>query len=858
MSQYLFLKSAVVHYVTSLIKKGENSSLVVVVLGIISLPYIFLPFFDNLSTSLGKHYLSFVGYEIELTTPSPSSDYICCSDLSSVRVRTDPIAPAPSIHFHIPANSNTIRIDNDSDQKQIGFGQICFSAFYNSLCWEQEQTNNHPRKYTLVNQQFGLQIKNAYHLNDLSLPGFDQQLGLIFTRQGNDPYLNLSSQVVVTTKDLLFQRVSNSLLLTFWPITIIFISLLVMFCYKLLLIPWFRRGEYKFVSHHIPVCILIVFCMAIGVRGIDYGDHFDEGGYIDTTKRMLEQVGSGGSLLPHWYGLPSLIFYLGLLPVAPEAITKQISASHQISNHGDSTLSKLADQRIGIRGLKRYQYILKTRYISLLCYGISIILIYLIVLRMSSNWREAFSASAFFGLSWEAAYHFRMFTPDPIMVPFVLLTLYFLVSARHRSDWNRHLRWASICAGIACGAKYTAIFLTLSIIFASLYLHLRSKYQTYLQQAQDVASFNSHYPRTQVDCELGVRSFPVTALRLVSWFLLAYFLTTPGTLLEPVKFLSDVATQEWVYREAGGGGYSVWLLLDKLKISGTYLSAVFFSHYVWISIILSIFFLFGLYQITRETYVAILCFPYLFAVLFILLSYNIIYLRNFLSVFPFLAIIAARGYISSHSWVLSFISSSSKRLIQLISGAYILFFVLVISLNSYWIWISTQSIQLAQPTNYDRMLCEETYKLQRPKLSSCNAYSNQDFADKQISQLIDNISKAPKTSFVLSNMVRKELRSRNIPTPLNVVSSYDVKALAVFYSREPFIQPMGTPWYKVVHSTHLDSMGANRFNHYQLLPSGPYDVNFTYYPTWPGPNRIVIAPLKETFEEAGAIFSLKE
>ena len=172
-----------------------------------------------------------------------------------------------------------------------------------------------------------------------------------------------------------------------------------------------------------------------------------------------------------------------------------------------------------------------------------------------------------------------------------------------------------------------------------------------------MASLNSHYPRTQVDCELGVRSFPVTALRLVSWFLLAYFLTTPGTLLEPVKFLSDVASQEWVYREAGGGGYSVWLLLDKLKISGTYLSAVFFSHYVWISIILSIFFLFGLYQITRETYVAILCFPYLFAVLFILLSYNIIYLRNFLSVFPFLAIIAARGYISSHSWVLSFISS---------------------------------------------------------------------------------------------------------------------------------------------------------------------------------------------------------
>lgn len=154
------------------------------------------------------------------------------------------------------------------------------------------------------------------------------------------------------------------------------------------------------------------------------------------------------------------------------------------------------------------------------------------------------------------------------------------------------------------------------------------------------------------------------------------------------------------------------------------------------------------------------------------------------------------------------------------------------------------------------MVCEETYELERPTLSSCNAYPNQVFADKQISQLMDYISKNQKTSFVLSNMVRTELRSRNISSPSNVESSYDVNSLAVYYSREPFMQPKGTPWYKLVHSTHLDSMGANRFNHYQLLPSGPYDVNFSYYPTWPGPNRIVIAPLKETFEEAGSIFSL--
>ncbi len=912
MNQYLFFKSALAHYITGLGVRWVMSPFrVVVVLGIIALPYILpLPFFNSLAQSLGQSYISAIGYQIELTHPSPASDYILSQspadyknyvliykdlhmsyqtdpiDLTIsdwgrahyieygdaedrfipvretetvvVRKRTQPSGSTSSIRFRVHSDPGTIRIDNDSDQQQIGFGQICFSAFFNSLCWEQDQNNSNARENSLANQNFGFRIKNAYSLNDLSPPITNEQSNLLFIRQGSDPYLTLSNEVIRKSKGHLLQRVSNSLLLILWPIAILFITTSIMFFYKNILRHRLINKEYKSLVCHIPIFILVVFCIAVGVRGIDYGDHFDEGGYIDTTKQMLEQVGSGGSLLPHWYGFPSLIFYLGLLPIAPEAILKQITESQRISSQSGSVLSTIADQRISVRGLKRYQYILKTRYISLFCYGASIILIYLIILKMSGNWREAFPASAFFGLSWEALYHFRMFTPDPIMVPFILLALYFLVLARDANNWDRYLRYASVCAGIACGAKYTAIFLTLSIGLASLYLHLRSKHQIYVQQTQEAAFVSSNYGNIQVHSELGVRSFLALGFRLVSWFLLAYFLTTPGTLLEPVKFISDVTTQEWIYREAGGGGYSVWLLFDKLQISSTYLGGVFFSHFLWISIILSIFFLFGLYQITRETYIAILCFPYLFALLLILLSYNIIYLRNFLSVFPFLAVIAARGYISSHTWVLSFISSSSKRLIQLITGIYILFFVLIVSLNSYWIWISTESIQLAQPTNYDRMVCEETYKLERPKLSSCNAYSNQEFADKQISQLIDHISKAPESSFVLSNMVRTELRSRNIPTPLNVVSSYDVKALAVFYSREPFVQPMGTPWYKVVDSTHLDSMGANRFNHYQLLPSGPYDVNFTYYPTWPGPNRIVMAPLKETFEEAGAIFSLKD
>jgi hypothetical protein len=147
------------------------------------------------------------------------------------------------------------------------------------------------------------------------------------------------------------------------------------------------------------------------------------------------------------------------------------------------------------------------------------------------------------------------------------------------------------------------------------------------------------------------------------------------------------------------------------------------------------------------------------------------------------------------------------------------------------------------------MSCGETYRWKHPLLSSCNAYPNKKFVDKQLAELVDHITKNTQQTFVFSDMVRIVFSERQLSVPPNVSDRYIVDGFAVYYSREPFKEP---------DKVHRSTVGANRFNHYQLLPSGPYDVNFSYYPTWPGPNRIVIAPLKETFTEAGSIFSLKD
>ena len=78
MTRYIFFNTALTHYVTSLSRRCAGSSLrIVVVLGIIALPYIFpLPFFNSLTVNLGQRYISTNGYKIVFTHPSPDSDYV--------------------------------------------------------------------------------------------------------------------------------------------------------------------------------------------------------------------------------------------------------------------------------------------------------------------------------------------------------------------------------------------------------------------------------------------------------------------------------------------------------------------------------------------------------------------------------------------------------------------------------------------------------------------------------------------------------------------------------------------------------------------------------------------------------------
>ena len=830
---------------------------------------LFIPFFKTFSNELAYKHISSMDYRLNISKPSKNSDYILSQNILSdyhsnsssvsTRKRTRPVSPVPSLNFEVDANTRDIRIDIDTEESTIGIGQLCFLArLLPTQCWKFSDFPDKDRvTLRFVNSDTGRSIESTWFLHHLEASTDTDESSnkfVSFNKTGNDPYLVSKNTFLNSVQSEWFRSSDSVSRLYYWGILILIVIIPFILLALIVRFIRFTRTYYtsrQYLNHvrHIFLGVIIVFSFSTAIKSIDYGDHFDEYSYVDIEKTMLERASHGGALLPNWYLFPSLTFYLGLLPIVPEIVNDLVPLNRTKIDQFRSSLSKTIDARIGSSDYSKYGYILETRLITIACYILSIFLIYLIVLRLCSDWKEATIAAAFFALSWEATYHFRMFTPDPIMVPFVLFTFYFLLSAPFQYSYYRFLRLACISAGLACGAKYTAVFLGASIFCASAYLFFQREVEDSPRRGQS-KGFSYDSPRSKSTAPLrNLGSFLFMQIRLGAWVFLAYLLTTPGTLLEPATFLENLAYQEYTYRVTGGGGYSVWLLPDKLSIIGTYFSASVFSHYVWISITASLLALVGIGFFLRRTYPALVLFPFIICSFVMLVSYNIIYLRNFLFWIPLYAIFAARGFFLLYSQVANISQKSNIHRNKFLPKVIYLIPVSFIMLNGYWLWSSANSIVFAQPTEQSRLNCSKKFSSSKPMFSRCNAYPNKNFRDQQISELFEFLDKNISKHYVFSAMLDKEIKSRGLQTPDNVISIYEEDAYAVYYSREPFKEP---------DKVHLFTVGANRFNHYQLLPSGPHDVNFTYYPTWPGPNRIVIAPLKETFEEAGSIFSLKD
>ena len=513
------------------------------------------------------------------------------------------------------------------------------------------------------------------------------------------------------------------------------------------------RGLRK-IAIFLPGIFLFVLFFYSGFWGINFGSHWDEREYI----QLIKDTAKTGILIPNWYRYPSITYWLGLSGTLPHLI----GALQQVGYEPESILKHLYIV------VKSKVFALQVRQIFLFVSSLSVIWVYITEIIWKRSLVEAFLASALLGFSWEIAYHARWIAPDAILMQFGALTLLFVIwSVRSKSN----IRWvfliiASIAAGFGMGTKYPGGLLFLPVLIASLFG----------ESSRD---------------NLLKAALKASGLFLI--FVISYFISTPGTILDPIKFIEDI-TFEVRHYQAGHYGQTVGLGLPHLWLMFRYFAEVLFSHYWLISVFLFLFVVPGIYALFEENrweMVLILSFPLTYILFFSIQSVMVV--RNLLVITPFLAIITTRGMV----FVWSRIKYKQLRVVLLI------LVTLAMLVNIGWIIYSAGTIA---DRDSSRFLHEMT-------------------------QYID---KHPGTVFFVSALVWEDLEKIDGNQRFNIIrSDFNQADMILLYASEGVESLLDWPRNKPGLATTI---------------FGPWEVNFDYYPTWEGNDRILLMPIEKAKE----------
>jgi 4-amino-4-deoxy-L-arabinose transferase-like glycosyltransferase len=358
----------------------------------------------------------------------------------------------------------------------------------------------------------------------------------------------------------------------------------------------------------------LVFAVQTGRIGLDYGNHWDEHLQCRLVARSLKS----GVLLPGVYNYPMVPYWLTWSALGFRSVFRDYRRDELMNDLSNSWLVPVETDALQRYVLEDHGFLLRVRLIFLVVSSLSVLWVYLLVLSWRRHLGEAFLASAFLCLSWEAAYHSRWIAPDQVMTSFAALTMLFimLVSVR-RGPRQLCLYGATVAAALASGTKYQSVILVLPLAIVA--------YQT--------------RDRTQ---SLWVLVRELVGLGAL--FTVAFVLITPAIYLDPARFVSWLVLMRDWYKQGGHFGQDVGPGLPHLWRIFNYLGRDFFSFLQPIAVLLATFAIIGAVQIVRESRRRAAVFLIL-PVLYILYmcSQKVLNVRNLLIVGPFLAIAAARG-----------------------------------------------------------------------------------------------------------------------------------------------------------------------------------------------------------------------
>lgn len=500
-----------------------------------------------------------------------------------------------------------------------------------------------------------------------------------------------------------------------------------------------------------PALLPFLLLVVTGWRGLDYGAHWDEPRQI----ALVEQMIVSETLLPGLYNYPSVDYWIDLWGLAPDLLSGWQSSPEQ------------PDQRL-IAVLHSKSYLLRIRAIHLGLSSLAVIWIYLLVLSWGRSKTEALLAGSILALSWEVAYHLRWAVTDGVVMQFAALTALLLVLGFKR-DSITWLRLAAIAGGLAVATKYPAGLLIVPVLAAAYTLSKKER------------SLN----------------LPRLLFGLAAIFLLTYLICTPGTLLQPVKFMNGVLYEFRHYALSGHRGHTLprgpihaWYIL-------VYLSAVLFSRYRVVALFLFTGSLIGSYSLfkdDRRAAVLFFCFPVLYLLFFSI--QRVMFARNLLAVTPFLAVAASRGvvFLSDHlngafnQWR----SRGALRFNPLTAGFGLVILALM-AVNAAWLFYAAETIARRSPPEFTR-------------------------------EAASYLQAKSEHSFFISPMVSQQFAAIGAPRLSNLSDSPAQAKSIVFFSSE----------------------ATNRLDWPEYTPNlteawfGSYEVDFNYYPDWAGEDRIVV------------------
>lgn len=483
------------------------------------------------------------------------------------------------------------------------------------------------------------------------------------------------------------------------------------------------------IAKIVPVLIPVVFFLHNGMMGLDFGLHWDEPSKTLAVSNSLES----GVLVPLYFQKPGVIYWLTLASIAPELpeIIRSEPKSYMIA------IKERIDQP---------DYMLMARAGHLTIASLTILWMYILVWLWRKNWIEALIASSLIALSWEVLYHSRFVATDSTVMSFTMLTLLLCYISYRNPERRFWVWWAAIAAGFALGSKYNA-----GLIIIPLWL---------------LVYFN--WDRNSW-VDLLARLFAVSVI-----FAASYIFTTPGTILAPERFISDVAHEFRHYGVEGHGRYSVLPGIDHFGRNLYYLAVVGFSPYPVISISVFAVSIFGIVQAFRKEpklITLLLSFPVIY--LLYMSTQQVLFVRNLLLWLPLLAIFAAYGIIE--------ITQRFPQQHIKIGFGIILIAVVVVNIN--WLNWTANTITQRGTSFY-------------------------------LEQMVTHLESNPQQTFSASQQVWDSLQQSELEVPANLtLNSWDESNFGLVYIEEvnsslPANLPFLVDWF------------------------GPYQVNLNYYSSW--------------------------